>query len=59
MFKGPCIVGIFQHTCIYNKIQLYKFYLYLETALHVSGGKSTHHKEHTTVSTASGTYLSR
>ena len=28
-------------------------YLYLETAVHVSGGISTHHQEHTTVFTAS------
>jgi len=26
-------------------MQRYTFYLYLETALHVSGGTSTHHKE--------------
>jgi hypothetical protein len=26
-------------------MQLYTFYLYLETALHVSGGTSTHHQE--------------
>ena len=37
-------------------MQLYTFYLYLETALHVSGGISTHHQEHNaTVSTVSGT----
>jgi len=28
-------------------MQRYTFYLYLETALHVSGGISTHHQEHT------------
>jgi len=28
-----------------NKIQPYTFYLNLETALHVSGGTSTHHQE--------------
>ena len=28
-----------------NKIQRYTVYLYLETALHVSGGTSTHHQE--------------
>ena len=27
-------------------MQRYKVYLYLETALHVSGGTSTHHQEH-------------
>ena len=40
---GPCIVSIFQH--ISNKIQRYTVYLYLETALHVSGGIFTHHQE--------------
>jgi hypothetical protein len=40
---GPCIVSIFQH--ISNKMQRYTVYLYLETALHVSGGTSTHHQE--------------
>jgi len=36
-------------------MQRYTVYLYLETALHVSGGTSTHHQEHkTTVPTASG-----
>ena len=34
---------LFQY--IFNKTQLYTFYLYLETALHVSGGPSTHHQE--------------
>jgi len=28
-----------------NKMQLYTVYLYLETALHVSGVTSTHHQE--------------
>jgi hypothetical protein len=36
---GPCIVSIS------NKKQRYTVYLYLETALHVSGGTSTHHQE--------------
>jgi hypothetical protein len=37
-------------------MQGHTVYLYLETALHVSGGTSTHHQEgaHRTVSTASG-----
>jgi hypothetical protein len=39
----PCIVSIFQY--ISNKMQIYTVYLYLETALHVSGGTSTHHHE--------------
>jgi hypothetical protein len=30
---------------ISNKMQRYTVYLYLETALHVSGGTSTHHLE--------------
>jgi hypothetical protein len=44
-FMGPCIVNIFQYTCISNKMQRYTVYLYLDTALHVSGGTNTHHKE--------------
>jgi hypothetical protein len=42
---GPCIIGIFQYTCISNKMQLYTVYLHLETALHVLCGNSTHHQE--------------
>jgi hypothetical protein len=42
-FMGPCIVSIFQY--IFNKMQRYTVYLYLETALHVSSGTSTHHQE--------------
>jgi hypothetical protein len=30
---------------ISNKMQRYTVYLYLETALHVSGGTSTHHQK--------------
>jgi hypothetical protein len=44
-FMGPCIVSIFQYTCISNKMQHYTVYLYVETALRVSGGTSAHHKE--------------
>jgi len=40
---SPCIVSIFQYT--FNKMQRYIVYLYLETALHVSGGTFTHHQE--------------
>jgi tryptophan 2,3-dioxygenase len=40
---GTCISSIFQH--IFNKMQRYTDYLYLETTLHVSGGTSTHHQE--------------
>jgi hypothetical protein len=41
----PCIVSIFQYTRISNKMQRYTIYLYLETALHVSGRTFTHHQE--------------
>ena len=40
---SPCIVSIFQY--ISNKMQRYTVYLYLETALYVSGGTYTHHQE--------------
>jgi hypothetical protein len=39
-FMGPCIVSVS------NKMQSHTVYLYMETALHVSGGTSTHHQEH-------------
>ena len=39
----PCIVNICQY--ISNKMQLYIVNLYLEPALHVSGGTTTHHQE--------------
>jgi hypothetical protein len=39
-FMGKCIVSIS------NKMQSYTVYLYLETALHVSCGTSTHHQGH-------------
>jgi hypothetical protein len=42
-FMVPCIVSIFPY--ISNKMQRYAIYLYLETALHVSRGTSTHHQE--------------
>ena len=45
-FMGPYILSmyyIFQY--ISKKMQRYTVYLYLETALHVSGGTSTHHQE--------------
>jgi hypothetical protein len=44
-FMCPGILCIFQYTSISNKMQRYTVYLYLETALHVSGGTSTHHQE--------------
>jgi len=40
---ATCIVSIFQY--ISNMMQRYTVHLYLETALHVSGGTSTHHQE--------------
>jgi hypothetical protein len=40
---GTCILSTFPY--ISNKTQRYTIYLYLETALHVSGGTSTHHQE--------------
>jgi len=40
---APCIVSIFRY--ISNKMRRYTVYLYLETALHVSGGTPTHHQE--------------
>jgi hypothetical protein len=40
---GLCIVSIFQY--ISDKMQRYTVYLYLKTALHVSGGTSTHHQK--------------
>jgi len=52
-FMGPCIVSIFQY--ISNKMQRYTVYLYLETALHISGGTSIHHQERI-VSTVSGIF---
>jgi hypothetical protein len=36
---GPCVVSMSK------KMQYYTVYLYLETALHVLGGTSTHHQE--------------
>jgi hypothetical protein len=42
---GPCIVSIFQYTCVSNKMQRNTVYLCLETVLNVSGGNSTHHQE--------------
>ena len=37
------LLRVFQN--ISSKMQRYTVYLYLETALHVSGGTSTHHQE--------------
>jgi hypothetical protein len=38
-FMDPCIVSIS------NKMQRYTVYLYVETAVHVSAGTSTHNQE--------------
>jgi hypothetical protein len=40
---GTCVVSIIQY--ISNKMPRYTVYSYLETALHASGGTSTHHQE--------------
>jgi hypothetical protein len=40
-FMGPCIGSMFQY--ISKKMQRYTVYLYLETALRISGGISTNH----------------
>jgi hypothetical protein len=42
-FMASCTLNIFQY--VSSKMQLYTVYLYLETALHVSGGISTRHQE--------------
>jgi len=42
-FMGSCILSTFHY--ISNKMQPYTVYLYLETALRVSGGTSTHRQE--------------
>ena len=52
-FRGPCIVSIF--LLIYFQ-QDATFIYFLKSTLRVSGGTSTHHQEHTTVFTVSGTY---
>jgi hypothetical protein len=39
------LLTVFQYTRISNKMQRYTVFLYLGTALHVSGGTSTHHQE--------------
>jgi hypothetical protein len=43
MFSRYNNSNVFQY--ISHKMQLYTVYLYLETALHVLGGTSTHHQE--------------
>ena len=46
LFTHKSVPVIFEPSCISNKMQRYTVYLFLETALHVSGGISTHHQEH-------------
>ena len=41
-YMNSCILSIFQY--LSNKMQRYTVYLYLKTALHVSGGTFTHHQ---------------
>jgi hypothetical protein len=38
-------IPIYIYIYISNTLQIYTVYLYLESALHVSGGTSTHHQE--------------
>jgi hypothetical protein len=47
LFLEKCgrILSFSSDIYISNKMQLYTVYLYLETALHVFGGTSTHHQE--------------
>jgi hypothetical protein len=42
-FKGPCIANVF--SSITNRMQCYTIRLFLQNALHVSGGSSAHHQE--------------
>ena len=46
LFTHKSVPVIFEPHCISNKMQRYTVYLFLETALHISGGISTHHQEH-------------
>jgi hypothetical protein len=39
------LLAVFQYIRISIKMQRHTVYLHLETALHVSGGTSTHHQE--------------
>jgi hypothetical protein len=41
---GPCIVRIFQYIYIQQGAALHSLF-YMETALHVSDGATTHHQE--------------
>ena len=45
LFTYKSVPVIFEPPFISNKMQRYTVYLYLETALRVSGGISTHHQE--------------
>jgi len=55
IYKSKCFKqnGVFQVTA--SKMQRFLINLFIsKDALHVSGGSSAHHQEHTTVQTASG-----
>jgi hypothetical protein len=45
MWRIGRALTVFQYTLISNKMQRYTVYLYLETAIRVSGGTYTHHQE--------------
>ena len=47
LWKYFYVINIFIFQYISNKMKRYTAYLYLETAVHVSGGTSTNHQEHT------------
>ena len=49
-FMGPCIANVF--SSLTNKMQRYTIYLFLLSALYVSGGSSAHHQELKTVYTS-------
>jgi hypothetical protein len=55
----PTNVHMSVHPKFISKVQptrcnVFSVYLFLQIALHVSGGFSAHHKEHKTIHTASG-----
>ena len=52
-FICPCIANIFPN--YYQQDATFLIHLFISTdVLHVSGGSSAHHQEHTTLHTASG-----
>jgi hypothetical protein len=44
-FMDPCIVNIFRYSVYVQQDATLHSLLYLENALHVSGGTTTHHQE--------------